>query len=144
MAFKVLRLVALLFGLQIGIAAAADDFRNRDHEFASFRTRIKVGVQQGVNFAGHYSLIQFGCGTGCTQVLVTDVSTGKVYSFPRGGDDNMYLELNFAPKSSLIVARWFGGERCAEEMFVWRNERFDQIGKRDVGDEDACLSKWPN
>jgi hypothetical protein len=114
MAFKVLRVVALLLGLQIGIAAAADypfelygtgaiyqgklrypDFRNRDHEFASFRTRIKGGVQQGVNFAGHYSLIQFGCGTGCTQVLVTDVSTGKVYSFPRGGDDNMYLELNF-------------------------------------------------
>jgi hypothetical protein len=110
MKFKQLPLIALLFGLQIGTAAAADypfelysvgaiyqgkfrypDFRNRDHEFASFRTRIKGGVQQGVNFGGHYSLIQFGCGTGCSQVLVTDVSTGKVYSFPRGGEDNMYL-----------------------------------------------------
>jgi hypothetical protein len=55
----------------------------------------------------------------------------------------MYLRLNFVPTSFLIVARWYGGGRCTEEMFVWRNEHFDQIGKKVVGDERACLSGLP-
>ena len=93
-----------------------------------------------MNFGGHYSLIQFGCGTGCSTALVTDVLAGKVYDFPLGGEEHMYLQLNFIPNSSLIVARWYGYEskRCTEEMFVLRNARFDQIGKRDVGNEAAC------
>ncbi|WP_262568854.1 hypothetical protein [Agrobacterium tumefaciens] len=40
------------------------DFRGRDREFNSFRTRIRDGMRQGPNFAGRYTLIQIGCGTG--------------------------------------------------------------------------------
>jgi len=123
------------------------DFQRRDRAFADYRTRIRDGVKQGVNFAGRYSLIQFGCGTGCSMGYVTDVSSGKVQAFPRGGDDNLYMRLQFTPKSSLVVVRWYGAdtngpqkdrERCFEEMLVWRGGRFDRIGIRDVGDEAEC------
>jgi hypothetical protein len=128
------------------------DFRNRDRAFAMFRTRIREGLQHGVNFAGRFSLIQFGCGTGCSFVYVTDVSSGRVYSLPRGGEDNLYLRLHFTPKSSLIVTRWYGPdvdrpqggeERCVEEMLVWRGGHFDRIDRTVVGDQDACLQAWP-
>jgi hypothetical protein len=116
------------------------DFKGRDRPFVSYRTRIRDGVRQGPNFAGRYSLIQFGCGTGCSGVFFTDVSTGKVFSFPRGGEANMYLNLKFSVNSYLLSARWFGTDsRCVEEKLVWKNEEFSVISKRDVGNEDACL-----
>jgi hypothetical protein len=40
--------------------------------------------------------------------LLTDVSSGRVYDFPRGGDDNLYMQLHFTANSSLIVLRWYG------------------------------------
>jgi hypothetical protein len=46
------------------------DFKGRDREFNRFRTRIRNGMKEGPNFASHYSLVQIGCGTGCTFALV--------------------------------------------------------------------------
>lgn len=31
-----------------------------------FKTMIRDGFKEGVNFAGHYAIIVFGCGTGCS------------------------------------------------------------------------------
>jgi len=60
------------------------DFAGRDRKYASFRTRIREGMSTGPDFAGHYAIIQLGCGTGCSFVLVGDVATGQVYDFPYG------------------------------------------------------------
>lgn len=117
------------------------DFKGRDRQFASYRTRLRNSVRQGPNFAGRYSLVQFGCGTGCTGVFLTDVSTGKVFSFPRGGEANLYLSLKFSLNSYLLTSRWVGNDsRCVEEKFLWKNEEFNLILKRDVGTEEACLA----
>lgn len=62
------------------------DFQGRDKDYNKFRTRIRNGIQEGANFAGRYKVIQFGCGTGCSFVIVADVSTGRVLSFPHGGE----------------------------------------------------------
>jgi hypothetical protein len=117
------------------------DFSGRDKEYSNFRTRIKQGEQQGSNFAGHYSIIQFGCGTGCSVVIMTDVETGVVYSFPLGGEENGRLELSFAPMSSLIVARWnvnFDEAGCVEEQFVWRGSYFSKLEKKDLKTDNDC------
>jgi len=47
----------------------------------TFRTRIREGVREGTNFAGHYTVIEWGCGTGCQAHAVVDVKTGKIVSF---------------------------------------------------------------
>jgi clan AA aspartic protease (TIGR02281 family) len=67
------------------------DFQGRDRNFNGFRTRIRNGIQEGANFAGRYKVIQFGCGTGCSFVIVADVSTGRVYNFPHGGEYDQML-----------------------------------------------------
>lgn len=117
------------------------DFKGRDKNFRLMRTRLRDGVKQGPNFAGHYALIQFGCGAGCSAALITDVASGKVYAAPRGGEENMYMTLKFKPTSALLHARWYAyaDQKCFVEEFVWRNQKFDLLSKTEVGGEDACL-----
>jgi len=45
----------------------------------TFRTRLREGAQKGPNFAGHYALVDWGCGNECGTSLIIDLQTGKVY-----------------------------------------------------------------
>jgi hypothetical protein len=59
-----------------------------------YRTRIREGVmkgwgvfrdgkeQPGPNFAGHYFIVQWGCGTACLMMVMVDALTGKIYYLP--------------------------------------------------------------
>lgn len=119
------------------------DFKGRDRAFNSFRTRIRDGLREGPNFAGHFSLIQFGCGTGCSSVIVADNNTGRPVDFPRGGESNMNLELVFSRDSRLLTTQWLNYEagRCFLEYFDFRNGAWNSLGKRDIGDADACYKE---
>lgn len=44
-----------------------------------FRTRLRAGAQEGPNFAGHYAIVNWGCGNECGELLVIDLRTGKVF-----------------------------------------------------------------
>src|ERR1044071_1372276 len=46
-----------------------------------FRTRRGEGSRGGPNFGGRYTVVVWGCGTGCAQMGVVDAKTGRVY-FP--------------------------------------------------------------
>jgi len=47
-----------------------------------FRTASREQMKEaGVNFAGHYTLVSVGCGTGCGISGIVDARTGKAY-FP--------------------------------------------------------------
>lgn len=46
-----------------------------------FRTRLREDSRTGPNFAGRYTVVIWGCGTGCAQMGVVDSQTGSVY-FP--------------------------------------------------------------
>jgi len=41
-------------------------------------TRIRQQLDAGANFAGHYSLMESGCGTECQVIVITDAISGKV------------------------------------------------------------------
>ena len=69
------------------------DFKGRDKAFANYRTRISEEMKTGPNFAGHYALVIIGCGTACRFAYVADVSTGQVYDFPYGGEENYDMDL---------------------------------------------------
>lgn len=47
-----------------------------------FRTVIKNGAGQGPNFAGHFTVIAWGCGSGCRQIIIADAKTGKLIELP--------------------------------------------------------------
>ena len=46
-----------------------------------YRTVLKEGARKGPNFAGHYTLVAWGCGLGAFSMAVIDARTGRV-SFP--------------------------------------------------------------
>jgi hypothetical protein len=55
----------------------------RSHKNANmFRTNLRNAAKEGVNFAGHYILTTWGCGTNCSQSAIIDARNGKVF-FPR-------------------------------------------------------------
>lgn len=56
----------------------------RSHPLARmFRTRIREQLhEEGINFAGHYTIAVMGCGTGCSTTAIVDARNGRAY-FPR-------------------------------------------------------------
>jgi hypothetical protein len=50
-----------------------------DKKAVAFRSRLEAVANDDPNFAGHYILTSWGCGTFCEQLAIIDVETGKVY-----------------------------------------------------------------
>ncbi len=73
---------------------------------AQFRTRIRNGMKDGPNFAGHFSLIEIGCGGSCIFTFLIDARTGKVVDFPLGGEEFYQLQLKYRLDSTLLQADW--------------------------------------
>lgn len=80
----------------------------------NYRTRLRWAAKnQKVNFAGHYILTFWGCGTTCLVGAVIDAKTGKVYWWDFSlccwvETDDKFNPLEFRPDSRLIV---FSGSR---------------------------------
>lgn len=114
------------------------DFRKRDRDFNSYRTRIREGMRDGPNFAGRYSVVQIGCGTGCSFVIIGDNKTGRPSSFPRGGEDSLYLNLKHQLDSRLMTTQYSRDDRCFIEYFDFDGKNWKTLTKFDVGPTDAC------
>ncbi len=48
-------------------------------ESKNFKTRISDACAKGVNFAGHYTLVVWGCGATCQRAVVVDRKTGEIF-----------------------------------------------------------------
>jgi hypothetical protein len=49
-----------------------------------YRTVIREAVKHGPNFADHYTIAVWGCGTSCADFSIVDAVDGHVYDFPAG------------------------------------------------------------
>ena len=43
-----------------------------------YGTRLRQGAAEGPNFAGHFTVVTWGCGTGCQIAAVVDARTGRL------------------------------------------------------------------
>jgi hypothetical protein len=70
-----------------------------------FRTQIKTQCKsQGINFAGHYTLVKWGCGSGCKEIAIVDRITGDIYySNVLNGIDDSFYTLECKQDSKLLV-----------------------------------------
>jgi hypothetical protein len=114
-----------------------------------YRTQLRNWAKEKPNFAGHYILATWGCGTGCTQIAVIDAETGKVFH-PRGAtlnyidnihddllvDDNPsplrsdFGALRYSADSRLLVLVGMPDNRPADRgisWFVWENNLLRRI-----------------
>ena len=60
-----------------------------------FRTALRIGASEGPNFAGHFTVVTWGCGTDCVQHALIDAKTGTVF---------------FPPEIATIFTFWGGPE----------------------------------
>jgi len=75
----------------------------QDHKFA---TRLRELSGQLPNFAGHYTLASWGCGSSCIQTVAIDAKTGNVVWLPFTvccWDVDINEPIEFKRNSSLIV-----------------------------------------
>lgn len=109
----------------------------RSHSKARlFRTMLRLGAEKGPNFAGHYTVATWGCGSSCIMVAVIDALSGRVYIAPfqvsTGASFRIDSRLLIANESE--VERYLSGEAMLDvyvpAWYVWRNNRFVQIFKR--------------
>ncbi len=109
-----------------------------------FRTRIREAAAEGPNFAGHYTVAEWGCGAGCVSVVVVDAANGAVYRGPfrnlgwelrkyedrLASNDDKFEPLEYRMDSRLFVARGCPEEsNCASYFWEWTGTEFRLIRK---------------
>jgi hypothetical protein len=115
----------------------------RSHKNAnSYRTNLWNAAKEGVNFAGHYILTTWGCGTNCSQSAIIDARNGRVF-FPRELEGTIFgfceladdtEPLVYQADSRLLVLSGFkGGDfdrkdgRCGIYYLEWTGTNFKQV-----------------
>ncbi len=81
-----------------------------------FRTRIKLGAKEGPNFAGHYTVVLWGCGSDCSGVAIVDAKTGEVFIDPELWTITTKVsqdtpKIQFRINSSLLIVEGYRGFR---------------------------------
>lgn len=103
----------------------------RGAQYARMQTRIRAAFVANEIAAGHYVVLQTGCGTGCTWNIVGDLKTGQLMDFPLSGEEYQGLSILTDPKSRLFTAKW-GFDACTTRTYALEGVRFVQLGSDEV------------
>jgi len=104
----------------------------------AFGTRLTYAFDRGVNFAGHYILTGWGCGTGCTNAAIIEARTGDII-WPNQfanidatyGDRYSDEQIEFRKNSRLLIIHGRPGSMkefkkvppSGDHYFEWKNNR---------------------
>ncbi|BBE50462.1 hypothetical protein OYT1_ch0899 [Ferriphaselus amnicola] len=107
-----------------------------------FRSKIREGAKRGPNFAGHYTIVGWGCGSSCGSLAIVDATTGQVFH-PKNLDaiDNINVDydalegsdeslIKYRPDSRLLVI--IGGINEDPKLrgisyFVWEHDKLRRV-----------------
>jgi hypothetical protein len=106
-----------------------------------FRTELREAAAEGVNFAGHFRLTSWGCGTACFQWAIIDVKTGQVFHPANlASTEHQYVEeslyeggnhaVHIRPDSRLLVVVGGINEDPTQRgisWFVWDGKHLKRI-----------------
>jgi hypothetical protein len=105
------------------------------HYEREFRTEIRTQARTGPNFAGHYTVAKWGCGSPCVAFAIINARTGTVYA-PVDPDlavacadqNRSDASLDFKIESRLIMATGFSKKfGCGTNYFEWDGSRLKLI-----------------
>lgn len=101
-----------------------------------YRTVILEGAKKGPNFAGEYTIVEYGCGSCCNAFFIVNARTGKVFIPPffttchyeEGVPGYGNTGLGFHINSNLLVATGARNERGGGEYYyIWKNDRLSLL-----------------
>lgn len=99
----------------------------------TFKTRLREALKGAPNFAGHFIVTSWGCGTGCQVGAIIDARTGKVFWFPfpigqTSDVDEGFRPVEFRLDSKLIIFSGVRVDKDDEEegarFYKFENGRF--------------------
>jgi hypothetical protein len=106
-------------------------------EARKYRTMLRDGAKDGPNFAGHYTVAQWGAGAGCVQFAIIDARTGDVYmppfyvciaAPPDKPMDQIPEPLQFKPDSKLLIVTGARNEKGSGVYYYkWEKNRLALI-----------------
>lgn len=75
-----------------------------------YQTQLQQAAQQKPNFAGHYIITSWGCGTFCSTIAIVDATNGQVYmpQFDKEFDSNHLVGRSYeTPRvnSNLLIVK---------------------------------------
>nr|WP_294859707.1 hypothetical protein [uncultured Fluviicola sp.] len=91
-------------------------------------------LTQGVNFAGHYTIVEWGCGSMCQNMCIVNRLTGKI-SFPNITDTHIdgYYGVRYQRNSRMLLTNsglleetpgyYYADWGIYPEIYEWKNER---------------------
>ncbi|WP_322027095.1 hypothetical protein [Burkholderia sp. BCC1977] len=106
-----------------------------------YRTVIRDAFTQAANFAGHYRVAIWGCGTDCRNFAIVDKYSGATYTMPgvraisgvMGNDDE---RVDFRPDSALLIVSGCFNDDCddsnakaARFFYEWTGTRLRPVGR---------------
>lgn len=108
-----------------------------------FRTNLRNAAKAGINFAGHFVLTSWGCGTNCSVGAIIDARNGKVffpnelegagYGYCELPDDNEQFVYN-ADSRLLVLSGFKGGDLnlekapCGIYYYEWTGTKLRKVG----------------
>ena len=101
----------------------------------TWRTKLIEAAQKGSNFAGHYTIAIWGCGSSCSAFGIIDAFNGKVY-FPTtlshvswAGWREKEYGLKFRLDSNLLIVYGSPNEEDRKGIFyyIWKNNDLELI-----------------
>jgi len=98
-----------------------------------YRTVIRNGAREGPNFAGHYTIVVWGCGLNCRQLAIVDARSGEVF-FPSNllqinflfEDTAEFLQFRKNSRLLIVVGSMVGTNddwRTGKYYYEWKNQR---------------------
>lgn len=81
-------------------------FNGTRDRYKKYHTAIKLAVNAGPNFAGHFTIVEVGCGTSCTIPFIVDLSDGRIFEFPSALRIVPDITYEYKKESTLLVALW--------------------------------------
>ncbi len=88
-----------------------------------YRPLVRYAARRGPNFAGAYTLVTFGCGTGCQVVLVIDARNGKIYGAPEAAT----YGTSFRRNSRLLVLKADPIHKIKAKHYVFTKGKFRKL-----------------
>jgi len=102
-----------------------------------FRSAIREAAAKGPNFAGHYTIAEWGCGSGCMSSAVVDAVTGKVFAAPfrvlsmplaENEGDHEFQGAVYQLDSRLFIADGCPEEtNCGTYYYEWSGNKFNRL-----------------
>jgi len=111
-------------------------------EDREFRTQLRKGAAHGPNFAGHYTVVVWGCGSSCTDWAIVDATSGRVtfladlraisgtHVISEKSDTAEYWGLRFRADSRLIIVVGAPNEDQGREgiaYYSWNGRSVDLL-----------------